>query len=240
VRARLLSATLAILLAVALLTQLAGLLGPGAPEESGASFEAASLRGDPLLPVAPGVEGSGPHRPSGLESAGTERSVLGQVLGPDGKPERRARVRLLDPEGVTVEVEADEEGWFRLDGLPPHAVWLEAKTHRHVSGPVLLPAGKVDPLPIWMGPGTRLSGRAASSEGRGLEGLGVSLVIETSIGPAEFETGVRTGLDGRFQIAGLKRGEAVRVRLREKGRLLREMPPQTPSWDEEVKFTVDG
>lgn len=242
-RPKLLSATLAVGLAVGLLVQLAGLLGSGSVETEVPDVSESEGLVEPPLPSVPIDSRSGSARGGSAGPPRSSRSLLGQVLGPDGTAEGKAQVRLLGVAtdgSVAREVEADGQGWFRLDGMPLRPCWIEARTHRFVSGPILVPPEKADPLPIWVGAGASLTGKAISGDGRGSEGLEVSLVLQTAVGPAEYPTGIRTGPEGRFQLTGLRRGESIRLRFREGGRLVHEAPPLSPAREEEIAVRLDG
>ncbi len=135
--------------------------------------------------------------------------LVGQVLAPDGRSAIGARVgRVKDGEMGRFDpsaAETDADGWYRVDGLAPGELSIEA-THSdypRVAKDVTLRAGE-NRLDLAFSGGVRVSGRVVDPGGAPLAGATVSLRDPGAFWGGGSET--VSGADGSFTIGGVREG----------------------------------
>ncbi len=127
--------------------------------------------------------------------------IFGRVLAPSGRPEPAALVSVLESDGASQILPADDSGHFELRGVAPGEVSLVAETRQGDldADPVVLSLGKeaeVGPVDLKLQKKTRFAGRVLASRG----GAGGAAVTVMGVRPARLGNDrTRTSADGRFE-----------------------------------------
>ncbi|HEY0157384.1 MAG TPA: carboxypeptidase-like regulatory domain-containing protein [Thermoanaerobaculia bacterium] len=134
------------------------------------------------------------------------RTAYGTVSDDEGKPVAKASLNVEDRPGFT---QSDENGAFRLDGLPREAVTISVGATGLRGKAIELPAGSADArLDVVLERGRKASGRVVTSDGAPVEGATVRAMGE----PMQETT---TAADGRFTLSGLGAGPYMVYAARE-------------------------
>ncbi|MCI0585683.1 MAG: carboxypeptidase regulatory-like domain-containing protein [Planctomycetes bacterium] len=152
-----------------------------------------------------------------------EGIVTGTVTDPDGHPVAGARVSIeIDPARMFrapllfQEEKADEQGRYRLGGLPEGKVrvlasadgWREGRSEEVDARP----GATVERVDVRLLSGRAIAGRIYSRDGKPLAGAQVFAVPDEGSGPARRSfsvwrrDGVRTDASGRYELSGLAEG----------------------------------
>jgi protocatechuate 3,4-dioxygenase beta subunit len=186
------------------------------------------------------------------------RPALGTVVDEAGRPVAAAEVRVLPAEesgepdfaGV-VRVDSDAKGRFALDTLPASRVDLEVRARGFVPtlarGLAIAPGeGAFDLGSVILASGARVEGFVEDPQGHPVEGAAVTVQSADQIatrlalaGSPPEERGTVTGADGRFEVAGLRPGEAVGLLVRRPGYTSRTLSRLQPPLEEPVRVVLD-
>ncbi len=128
--------------------------------------------------------------------------IFGRVLAPSGQPEPAAMVSVLESDGASQILPADDSGHFELRGVAPGEVSLVAETRQgdFDADPVVLSVGKeaeIGPIDLKLQKKTRFVGWVLTSRGGG----GGAAVTVMGVRPARLGNDrTRTSADGRFEV----------------------------------------
>lgn len=173
------------------------------------------------------LDGYLPAKVSGIEAPTREPlrielkpapTLVGRVVGPDGRPVAMASVNARR-EGAPVHMppiasaDADENGRFRLSFPAPGPVTLAAVAHGYrtkvISGIEVPAGGEAGPVEVSLEPGAVLEGRVLDERGRPVPGAQVSVHSTGSLSGSTMMSDESTAADGRYRLEGLDFGPHV-------------------------------
>jgi hypothetical protein len=135
-----------------------------------------------------------------------DRVLLGRVSGDDGEPLAGARVEVLSRGGQAAwSTRSDEDGQYRLEGLPAGELWAEASQPGRLAEvrPLHRSFAEIR-LDFTLAAGSLVSGRLISPRGEPLAAVSLSALRSASEEPRPLGT---TGADGAFEIGPLAAGK---------------------------------
>lgn len=170
-----------------------------------------------LSAVAPGLQEAkldGVEVPEGKDVEGIELPlkagsiVIGRVLAPDGRAAIGARINPVTDEAEPIRIGgalSDGDGYYRLEGLAPGKVAVEATHDDYVRTVREVEARPgTNTLNLQFEGGQEVSGLVADAAGAPIAGATVSL---STVGRYWGGPETRTGADGTFRLAGVGDGD---------------------------------